>query len=218
MAVIAALLGNYLHYALWAIGILIVLAIGYAVTRVVLLLRGVTRREERVCAVVDPIAERLENGDEVTPDEIQKVAVHPEYRLMLYQMLDHYDRTDLLHEEHLTGRAQAEAFLCFWMLHPFELGEPPESIHLVETDTRRIGDREGRFYVFRFRMPEGHWAADEGWELGLAGPLFDDDKPYPDTAGAFSRGGDHYGEAEPSELIDWYVDMAVRKGLLPRPR
>jgi hypothetical protein len=59
-------------------------------------------------------------------------------------------------------------------------------------------------------MPSGHWAGDD-WILGLSGPFMDNVPPYAGIGGAFSRCGDKYGEIQPAELVDWFVDMVQRK-------
>ena len=63
-------------------------------------------------------------------------------------------------------------------------------------------------YVLSIAMPEGHWAGRD-WQLGVAGPFFQESLPYDGEAGAFARAGDREGEVEPGELIDWYIKMAT---------
>jgi hypothetical protein len=62
-------------------------------------------------------------------------------------------------------------------------------------------------------MPLGHWAAKDGWLLGLAGPMQPGAEPYAEMPGAFSRAGDVDGTVTPVELVDWYVGMLKAKGL-----
>jgi hypothetical protein len=88
-------------------------------------------------------------------------------------------------------------------------------MELVETQTRKVGDRDGRFFVFRYRMAEGHWAAKDGWLLGAAGPSFEDDGRYTRLVSAFSRAGDREGSLTPGVLVDWYVGMLRQKGMIP---
>ena len=100
------------------------------------------------------------------------------------------------------------------MMHPNELQAAPEKIELVETVRRHVDGRDAQFHVYRFRMPAGHWAAKDGWELGLAGPMPESAEPYLEMPGAFSRGGDIEGKVKPAELVDWYVDMLRQKGMI----
>jgi hypothetical protein len=97
-------------------------------------------------------------------------------------------------------------------MHPNEVQDPPEEIALVETVERDRDGARARFLVYRYMMAPGHWAAKDGWLLGLAGPFVDSGPAY--SATAFSRCDDVYGELRPAELVDWYVDMLTRKGVL----
>ncbi len=96
-------------------------------------------------------------------------------------------------------------------MHPNELQDAPSEIQVVEEVDRDLQGERGKFLVFRYRMPAGHWAEKDGWLVGLAGPFFDKDVPYSGLAGAFSRCGDKFGEVKPLELIDWYIGIVTRK-------
>jgi hypothetical protein len=94
----------------------------------------------------------------------------------------------------------------YWMLHPNELHAAPASFEFVERVNRQVSGPDATFFVFRYRMPEGHWAGTE-WTLGLAGPFTADDAPYQAAAGGFSRASDVVGKVTPVELVDWYVGV-----------
>ena len=49
-------------------------------------------------------------------------------------------------------------------------------IVLVEEVEKMIDGQPSRFLVYKYRMPEGHWAEKDGWLLGLAGGLLIDRK------------------------------------------
>ena len=61
-------------------------------------------------------------------------------------------------------------------------------------------------------MPTGHWAAEDGWELGLVGPMPTEDESYAAIPGAFSH-GDQEGKVTPAEIVDWYIDLLRKKGV-----
>lgn len=130
---------------------------------------------------------------------------------MVYQLLKHFERLDLFPSKDLTIPAQGEGILAYWLMHPNELQDAPSEIELVEEVNRDIQGEHGKFLVFRYRMPAGHWAAKDGWNLGLAEPFLERDVPYSGVAGGFSRCGDRFGEVNPPELIDWYIGMVTRK-------
>jgi hypothetical protein len=172
--------------------------------------RGAEKRDALLLTRLDPIAAKFERKERVTPDEINALAKVPELRNMLYTLLSHYQRTDLFSTEYLSHQAEAEAALVHWMLHPNELQAAPSAIELVEVVQREAKGRQGEFFVFRYKMPNGHWAGPD-WMLGLAGPLYADDKPYENIVGSFSRAGDVAGNVAPAELVDWYVGMMTKK-------
>lgn len=174
--------------------------------------RGARQRDERILPLIDPIAEKLAAGQQPGADEIERVASASYARPLLYQALKHFERLDLFPKHLTTPEAQAEAMLAYWMMHPNELQDAPEKIELAEKVTRELDGQRCDYYVLRYQMADGHWAAKDGWLLGLAGPFIENDVPYSGVAGAFSRCGDKAGEVKPTDLVDWYVGMAKRKG------
>jgi hypothetical protein len=191
-----------LTYFFIAFGILIVAFLWWRFTSVA---RGARQRDQRLLAVVDPIAERLEKKETVAADEIADLSRQPQFRPMLYQMLRVFERLELFPIQDLSIQAQGEAALAYWMMHPNELQDAPSEIVLVEEIERDLTDGKGKFLIFRFRMPSGHWAEKDGWLLGLAGPFFKGDPPYSGVASGFARCTDKFGEVKPSELVDRYV-------------
>lgn len=195
-------------YVLIAIGILFVAFIWWRYTSVA---RGVRQRDEKLLAVLDPIAQKLSKKEPVTAEEIANLSRQPQYRPMLYQMLKHFERLDIFPSEALSIQAQGAGILAYWMMHPNELQDAPSEIELVEEIERDVRGEQCKFLTFRYKMPAGHWAEKNGWLLGLAGPFLEMDDPYSGIAAGFSRCGDKYGEVKSAELIDWFVGMVARK-------
>jgi hypothetical protein len=191
-------------------GILVVLLVAFVWWRYTSVARGAAQRDARIFAELDPLGNKLLAKQPVTPGEVAALARKPHLRQALHALLEHVQRLDLFPPEHLAVQAEAEANLARWMMHPNELQDPPEAIELVETVRRTLEGREGRFLVFRYRMPKGHWAG-EGWLLGFSGPHFADIAPYDALTGAFSRCSDKHGEIQPAEIVDWYIDLVERK-------
>jgi hypothetical protein len=201
-------------YVIGGIGVLFVAFIWWRYTSVE---RGARQRDARIVAGLEPLIRKLDKREEVSAEEIAALATKPQNRRMLYHLLEHHKRLDLFPEECLDVRSQAEAQLVYWMMHPNELQDPPEQIELVESVVRRLpgGSSRGEFLIFRYKMPEGHWAGKDGWLLGIAGPYAKETAPYT-VASAFSRCGDKYGEVKPAELVDWYVGTTER--MIHRPQ
>lgn len=175
--------------------------------------RGARRRDARLIALIDPIGQRLEAGEVVSAEEIAALAARPEMRHMLFTALRHMQKPELFPTSHSSSVAQGESALVYWLMHPNELQDAPEAIECVETIKRSISGQEADFHVYRYRMAAGHWAAKDGWILGLAGPMPVDGEPYAERPGAFSRIGDIEGKVPPAELVDWYVAMLKQKGM-----
>lgn len=193
----------------WVIGILAVLIVLFVWWRLGSVERGARQRDARLLEELDPVGEKLARGEEVSAEEVAALVGRPELRRLLYAMLKHFERLELFPAEHVAAQREAEAELAYWMMHPNELQDPPEKIELVESLARELDGEEGRFFVFRYRMPPGHWAGEE-WLLGVAGPYRKHHVPY-SGLGAFSRSGDRYGKVEAEALVDWYVGMFVRR-------
>lgn len=173
--------------------------------------RGARQRNERILKQLDSIGLKLSEKKEVTTEEVCELAKKDELRGMLHTVLREYSRLDLFPNEFLDVESQARAALAYWLMHPNELQDAPAKIEIVEKTQRIIGDRKGEFFVFRYKMPEGHWAEKDGWLLGISGPFFGDEKPYLGVAGAFSRCGDKYEKINPAELVDWYINIMQKK-------
>jgi hypothetical protein len=185
---------------------LVVVVVAFVAWRYTSVARGANARDQILLARLDPLAQRFQAKAAVSAEDVRLVANAPELRPMLYAMLSHYAATDLFPAQFLSPEAQAESTLVYWMLHPNELQAAPSAIELVEKLNRQVHGHDGTFYVFRYKMLEGHWAGAD-WMLGLAGPFAADDKPYQSRAGGFSRAGDIAGKVNPAELVDWYVGM-----------
>jgi hypothetical protein len=197
-----------------AAAVLVVLLVVFIIWRWTSVGRGMRQRDEKLLMGLDPIGKKIETGQTVSPQEIEALAARPEIRLMLFAMLRDMKRPELLPTKYSSSAAQGESALAYWMMHPNELQDAPEVIELVETLKRPIDGQETEFHVYRYKMPAGHWAAKDGWILGLTGPMKRGVEPYSEMPGAFSRAGDVDGKVKPSELVDWYVGMLRQKGMV----
>jgi hypothetical protein len=165
---------------------------------------GAFKRDAPVLPILSPIAMKLAGHDEVDLADVENVASLPYVRPILYDLLDHYGELDVFPDRYLTIEAQAEGMLANWMIHPNELGAPPLELEVVDVIERTVTGRRARFVVLRFLMPDDHWAAREGWQLGVVGPFVDGAIPYRGEAAAFARAGDRADATSPEELADWW--------------
>jgi hypothetical protein len=66
--------------------------------------------------------------------------------------------------------AIAEAEMATWLAYPNELGAQPDEIELLRTVEFDTPNGPVDLFVFRFLIHEPHWAAENGWMIGVAGP------------------------------------------------
>jgi len=196
-----------------AVAIVVVLALAFIIWRLRSVSSGMRQRDEKLLVRLAPVGKKIQAGQAVSEHEIEALAAKPEIRFMLFAMLRDMKRPDLLPTNHCSSVEQGESALAYWMMHPNELQDAPEAIELVETVKRPINGQEADFHVYRCKMSAGHWAAKDGWILGLAGPMKPGLEPYSELPGAFSRANDIAGKVKPSELVDWYVGMLHQKGM-----
>jgi len=196
------------------LGIVVGLIVVFLIWRWTSVARGAGQRDDKLISRIDPIGKKIDAGEVVSPDEIAVLAARPEIRYMLFAALRQMKKPDLLPTSYSSSIAQGESALAYWMMHPNELQDAPEAIEFVETIKRPVDGREADFHVYRYRMAAGHWAAKDGWILGVAGPMSASAEPYSEMPGAFSRVGDIEGKVKPVELVDWYVGMLKQQGII----
>jgi hypothetical protein len=189
---------------LYGIAAILVALIAFVVWRIGSVGRGARQRDQRILRELAEIEARLRSGDEVDAADIARLASRPHLRGILYGMLRQHRKTDLLPEEHLGRRSQAETALAYWMMHPNELQDPPAELQHVVTLARDVQGHRAEFEVFRYRMSGGHWAGSE-WILGLAGPFFQGDSPYEGPASGWSLASDTEGRTTPESVLDDYL-------------
>jgi hypothetical protein len=195
------------------LAVVAILIVVFVIWRLTSVARGGRQRDEKLLVRIDPIGKKIDAEETVSSQEVATLAAQPEIRHMLFAVLRQMNRHDLLPNAYSSSISQGESALAYWMMHPNELQGAPEEIEFVETVKRPVNGQEADFHVYRYKMPLGHWAAKDGWLLGLAGPIPVDSEPYVDMLGAFSRVGDIEGKVKPTDLVDWYVGMLRQKGI-----
>src|SRR5689334_22538362 len=116
-----------------AAGALVLLLLVFVAWRWTSVARGARQRDEKLLARIDPIGRKIDSGQSVSPQEIDSLAARPEIRYVLFAVLRRMNRTDLLPTKYSSPVAQGESALAYWMMHPNELQDAPETIELVET-------------------------------------------------------------------------------------
>jgi hypothetical protein len=197
-------------YWLYGIGAIVALVVGVAVYLRARFVRQHRVRDEALWQMLQPIGARLLDGDAVDAVEVRELARRPAPRIVLLGLLKHAGKTALFPSELLTRRAEAESKLASWLMLPNELQNEPSELDLMEIASRSFRGTQVEIYVFKYKMPAGHWSGDD-WQLAVVGPFFEEDKPYEGKFGAFARAGDRVGTLEPTDLVDWYMKLVDTK-------
>ena len=196
------------------VGVVVGLAVAFVIWRFTSVARGAHRRDELLLGRIDPLLKRLDANEPTSRADVEELAVCSEIRYLLYAVLRNMGRGDLLPERFASSIDQGASALGYWIMHPNELQDPPEVIEFVETVRRPFDGSEADFHVYRYKMAPGHWAGKDRWLLGLAGPMSDEGEPYSELPGAFALAGDTEGKRTAAELVDSYLDLLRRKGLI----
>jgi hypothetical protein len=194
------------------LAVIVVVLAGFAYWRWIAAKQRTNERDEVLLARLESVGKRLDAGESVSHAEIEELAAKPENRYVLYPALRQMGRDQLLPLKYDTTIAQGEAALAFWLMHPDQLKAAPEKIELVETVMSEVAGSHAEFHVYRYRMPAGHPAADQGWILGVTGPMDPDAVPYTKLLAAFSRTTDLDGKIAPWQVVDAYVSAMKQKG------
>lgn len=161
---------------------------------------------------IQPLFEKLESGNEISETDVLQYAHDNKTREMTYQILAEYKKTDLFPKEYLTIESGAESNLVNWLEFPTELNKSPDDIKHVQKVTIKFDGNEVFYHVFKYMTNEPHWAAENGWMLGVVGPYFDDSKPYDFPAATFSRCSSKVGEIEPEDEAKWvHENIALKR-------
>jgi hypothetical protein len=147
------------------------------------------RRAYRELALrLGPVLEALERGEEPRREDLVRFARDRATRRVLHDALSQHEKLALFPREYLRWELVAEGDLVGWLCHPHELGCAPDEIELMGQVPAPAGAHAGRtYFVFRYRTKPPHWAADQGWLAGVAGPYALAEEPAPWAPGTFSR-------------------------------
>lgn len=159
------------------------------------------QRFERIKSLYD----KLESGQPVTTEDILPYSKNLLTRMTTYQLLSHHGKSDLFPKEYFSIVKGAESNLANWLEFPTELDACPDEIEHIK---RVSFDFDGQnnfvhYEVFKYRVNEPHWAAKDGWMLGVVGPYFDDSKPYDHAQATFSRVSSTLDKVSPDEEAKW---------------
>lgn len=161
---------------------------------------------------IQPLFEKLESGNEISEADVLRYARDNKTREMTHQILAEHKKKELFPKEYLTIESGAESSLVNWLEFPTELDKAPDDIQHLKKVTIKFDGNDVFYHVFKYMTNEPHWAAENGWMLGVVGPYFDDSKPYDFPAATFSRCSSKVGEIEPEDEAKWvHENIALKR-------
>jgi hypothetical protein len=162
---------------------------------------------------IKPLYEKLESRQFITTEDILPYARNLLTREVVFQLLREHNKTDIFPKEYFTLIKGAENNLANWLEFPTELDACPDEIEHVRRVTFDFDGQNNfvHYEVFKYRVDEPHWAAKNGWILGIVGPYFDDSKPYDFPHATFSRVNSTLNEITPDEEAKWVHDNISKR-------
>jgi hypothetical protein len=163
-------------------------------------LREVAREYDST--VFKDASKRLARGQNLSAEQIEKFASAPETRADFYALLWDFQKQEIFPKEYYNFEKATESRLVEWLMYPTELDTIPSKIEFIKRLTLHENDSTFTYYVYRFKTEKPHWAAKDGWILGVVGPYFKDSQPYDWPKGTFSR-FKKIRESTPAEEVAW---------------
>lgn len=163
---------------------------------------------------VKELNDKLESGQELTENDVLSFAKNVLTRQAAFQLLTDHDKTNLFPKEYNNLISGAESNLANWLEFPTELDACPDEIEHIKRVTFDFDGQNNfvHYEVFKYRVNEPHWAAKEGWILGVVGPYFDDSKPYDFPQATFSRVSSTWDKVTPDEEAKWvHENISMRR-------
>lgn len=195
------------------IGVIVLAIVLFAVYRFITVKRQNNKLNAERFDRVKELYEKLESGQELTEKDVLPFAQNLLTRQITFQLLADHDKTNLFPKEYNTLIKGAESNLANWLEFPTELDACPDEIEHIK---RVSFDFDGQnnfvhYEVFKYRVNEPHWAAKDGWILGVVGPYFDDSKPYDFPQATFSRVSSTLDKVTPDDEAKWVHDNIANR-------
>jgi hypothetical protein len=154
---------------------------------------------------IKPLFEKLKRGESVNSEDVLPFAENIMTRGLTFLLLKTHEKMDLFPSEYYTLVKSSESHLANWLEFPTELDAIPDEMEHMQRVSLDF-DGQGNYVhyeVFKYRVNEPHWAAKDGWTIGVVGPYFDDSEPYSPAGSTFSRIGSKADKITPEEEARW---------------
>ena len=157
------------------IGLIVLAIVVFAVYRLVTVKRQNNKLNAERFDRVKELYDKLESGQEITGNDVLPFAKNILTRQTAFQLLADHNKTNLFPKEFNNLISGAESNLANWLEFPTELDACPDEIEHIKRVTFDFDGQNNfvHYEVFKCRVSEQHWAAKDGWFLGVVGPDFD---------------------------------------------
>lgn len=199
--------------------IIIISSIGIIVVFIIYRMQKVKKQSRKLNQErferIKPLYDLLESGRDVSEKDVLDYAKDFKTREMTFNLLKDHNKLILFPKEFDTIILAAESNLCNWLEFPTELDAFPDKIEHVKRVTIDYDGKNNSVYyeVFKFMVNEPHWAAKDGWMLGVVGPYFDDSKAYDHPRATFSRLSSKFDTTSPDEEAKWVHENISKKNI-----
>ena len=196
------------------IGLIVLAIVVFAVYRLITVKRQNNKLNAERFDRVKDLYDKLESGQELTENDVLPFAKNVLTRQTAFQLLADHDKTKLFPKEFNNLISGAESNLANWLEFPTELDACPDEIEHIKRVTFDFDGQNNfvHYEVFKYRVNEPHWAAKDGWCLGVVGPYFDDSKPYDYPLSTFSRIGSTIDKVSPDDEAKWvHENISMRR-------
>ncbi len=186
-------------------GFLVLGIVSFAVYRLITVRRKNKKLNAERFERVKELYDKLEQGQPVSTQDVLPFAQNLLTRETTYQLLADHCKADLFPKEYFSIVKGAESNLANWLEFPTELDACPDEMEHIKRVTFDFDGQNNfvHYEVFKYRVDEPHWAAKDGWILGVVGPYFDDSKPYDFPHSTFSRASSTLEKVTPDEEAKW---------------
>jgi len=196
------------------IGLIVLAVVIFSVYRLITVKRQNNKLNAERFERVKELCDKLENGQGLTENDVLPFAKNVLTRKTAFQLLTVHDKTNFFPKEYNTLIKGAESYLANWLEFPTELDACPDEIEHIKRVTFDFDGQNNfvHYEVFKCRVNEPHWAAKDGWFLGVVGPYFDDSKPYDFPQATFSRISSVIDKVTPDEEAKWvHENISMRR-------
>lgn len=194
--------------------ILILIAIaGFVTYRIISVRKAGRETLQRRFKRIQSLYDKAESEQPLMPDEVYPFAKNILTREATFNILKDHGLQELFPKEFLSFEKAGESYLANWLEFPTELDACPDEMEHIK---RVSFDFDGQnnfvhYEVYKYRINEPHWAAKDGWMVGVVGPYFNDSQPYDHPQATFSRVSSTVDKVSPDEEAKWVHENITNK-------